>query len=260
MRVVRPTDFPASQLWTSPPAKTMSTSPGFQSTHLAPGGDDLNVVEADVPPSLFPTPSPDPDASSSTSLLPVPPPPPPPSLMPTLPVPSEPLIHVPGAGSLTIACFNLGGPSITKERFGNTILALRHQFPDLPKVVSLSEFKPTGASLHEFQWMAQVASQGQYHLLPSVDPQGKNGVALLIHQDLSPNGPPKVTIVHEARVLAFSTKIHSDPTIPSVTFVAVYGSCLPRDRPCLQQSLSPFFYRAYPSSLGISMQSHAWKM
>ena len=141
--------------------------------------------------------------------------------------------------SLTIATYNLGGPSITKERFGRTISALSQAFPTLPKIVSLCEFKPTGAPLHEFEWMVTVITRGQYFLVSSTDPQGKNGIALLIHQDLSPHGPPSFSVVLPARILTFQAKIHADPNIPPVSFIAVYGSCLQPDRIPLQQALSP---------------------
>ena len=201
-----------------------------------------------------------PDASSSSALPPAPPAAASSSTIPLASMPPNPAPHSPaftpanlptplgvaetefvaGPNALRIACYNLGGPSITKERYGHTLLALRQLFPTLPKVVALSEFKPTGASLHEFHWMTQVASLGQYHLLPSIDPQGKNGVALLVHQDLCPNGPPQLIVAQEARVIAFSAKLHPDPAIPPVSFVAVYGSSIPHDRPGIQQSLTPF--------------------
>ena len=66
-----------------------------------------------------------------------------------------------------------GGPSITKERFGHSIIAICNLFPILPKLVALSEFKTTGAELFEFEWMVKVVSKGQYHLLASTDPQRK---------------------------------------------------------------------------------------
>jgi ribonuclease HI len=144
-----------------------------------------------------------------------------------------------GQGSLTIACYNLGGPSITKERFGHTIGAICAMFPILPKLISLGEFKPTGADLFEYEWMVTVMSRGQYHLLASVDPQGKNGIALLVHQDMTPRGPPTFQVLLHARVITFQCKIHADPAIPAVTFAAVYGSCLRPDRIQLKDALSP---------------------
>jgi len=156
-------------------------------------------------------------------------------LHPTAPPSSTP----PPPGSLTIATYNLGGPSITKERFGHTISALCQAFPTLPKIISLCEFKPTGAPFHEFEWLVTVMTRGQYYLVASTDPLGRNGIALLIHQDLSPRGPPSFSVVLPSRILAFQAKIHSDPNIPPITFLAVYGSCLRPDRAQLQQALSP---------------------
>ena len=144
------------------------------------------------------------------------------------------------SGSLIIATYNLGGPSITKERFGHTVSALCNSFPTLPKIVSLCEFKPTGAPLFEFEWMVSVMSRGQYILIASTDPQGKNGIALLVHQDLSPKGPPSFSVVLPARILTFQAKIHPDPHIPAVNFIGVYGSCIKQDRDAIAQALSPF--------------------
>ena len=148
-------------------------------------------------------------------------------------------VHTAPPLHLIVTSYNLGGPSITKERFGHTLLALAQSFPTLPKIISLGEFKPTGAPLHEFQWLAKVGTSGQYQLLSSTDPDGINGVAFLIHQDLTPNGCPEITVHHAARVISFEAKIHSDPNIPPVRFVGIYGSSLARDRILLQQTLTP---------------------
>jgi hypothetical protein len=82
-------------------------------------------------------------------------------------------------------------------------------FPILPKLISLGEFKPTGADLFEYEWMVTVMSRGQYHLLASVDPQGKNGIALLVHQDMTPRGPPTFQVLLHA-----PSNAKSMPTLP----------------------------------------------
>ena len=115
-------------------------------------------------------------------------------------------------------------------------------FPVLPKIVALGEFKPTGAPLFEFEWITRVVSLGQYNLVASVDPAGRNGIALLVHQDLTPSGPPQATVVLDSRILAFRTKIHPDPNIPPVCFVAIYGSSIAQDRTQLQRALTPFLH------------------
>ena len=145
--------------------------------------------------------------------------------------------------SITVACYNLGGPCITTERFGHSIQAMSKLYPELPRIVCLGEFKPTGAPLYEYEWMATVTSRGQYHLLSSIDPIGRNGIALLVHQDLSPHGPPQCSVILPARIISFDAKIHSDPEIPPVSFVAIYGSCIKSDRVQIQNALTPLLDR-----------------
>ena len=144
----------------------------------------------------------------------------------------------PATPPLRVACYNVGGPCISRERFAQVVFEICSQAPP-PAIVALSEFKPTGAAIHEFEWTAQSASNGNYYLQHSVDPEGKNGIALLIHPDLAPHGPPICEVLLPFRILLYRAKLHSATDIPPVSFVAVYGSNVPKERREIANALAP---------------------
>ena len=90
---------------------------------------------------------------------------------------------------LILMTYNVGGPSITPERYEKFLNSLMHlEAP--PSFVGLCEFKMTG-DLSQYQWLTAHVTRGRFYLCAPEEGGSCNGVAALISSDLTPHGPPK---------------------------------------------------------------------
>ena len=134
---------------------------------------------------------------------------------------------------LSLMTFNVGGPSITPERFERFLWGLMRLSP-FPSLVGLTEFKMTEDFSH-YECLTAHVTQGRYHLCAPKEGMCSNGVAALVSPELSPCGPPEMVEVVKGRVIYFDLKMFS--FLPSVRAIVLYGTNQVRDRPLLERSL-----------------------
>ena len=93
---------------------------------------------------------------------------------------------IPSPKELRIMTYNVGGPSISSERFSSILSHLMAITPHTPQLIGLQEWKPTEPE-SKYHWITAHATNGQYHLISSTG-NVLNGVACLVHVDLAPSG------------------------------------------------------------------------
>ena len=139
--------------------------------------------------------------------------------------PSPPITHAQRTlmhDTLTHGSLNVGGVEITPNR----LCHLLSGFQPLPHTLALQEFKPcSSSSIRDHE---RVAMYWGFHLLASSQ-SSWDGVALLVHNSISPNEPDLQVLV-PGKLITTSLPLRSDPSMPRVTIASYYGLHTARER------------------------------
>ena len=113
--------------------------------------------------------------------------------------------------TLGIATYNVGGPSISIDRFKEQMRALIDTYEDayqIPQIVCLTEFKQL-APTSQYRAIVKYMLDSKFHFITSERPTTTGGIAFLVATSLSPF-PPSLTNLVPDRVVKIEVHMHSN--------------------------------------------------
>ena len=146
-----------------------------------------------------------------------------------------------------MATYNVGGPSISPERFHEVVTAIKNYFEGdvyhIPQVICLTEFKPTPEAFFAKAYHQSVNSLlgGKFWFVPQNTLAQKGGVAFLIASSVSPQ-PPTIQQILVDKIYQVSIHAHQDLGVKT-DIIGVYGSNIPRERRQIEVALEPWVHR-----------------